>query len=233
MMNGMNKKRKSGFLTFCFSLLPGAGEMYLGFMKMGVSLMGLFFALCALAATLDMPSIIFIMVVEWFYSFFHVHNLAGLSDEEFLQIEDVFLFNLDTFFNRDRESVEKYRRTIAVILIVVGALLLWNGLKDAFYIYLPEVVWRLISRMEHTLPKIVAGIAIVAGGCYMIRGKKEELKEVIVDVEGTVKDADNGYGGHSDLGKGTESGPADVIYGVDTSVSGGMERSGYGTGENH
>ena len=36
-------KKKSGFWTFIFSLLPGAAEMYMGFMKMGVSLMGLFF----------------------------------------------------------------------------------------------------------------------------------------------------------------------------------------------
>ena len=38
-------KKKSGFWTFVFSLLPGAAEMYMGFMKMGISLMGLFFGL--------------------------------------------------------------------------------------------------------------------------------------------------------------------------------------------
>ena len=205
-MNEMSRKKKSGFLTFCFSLLPGAGEMYLGFMKMGISLMGMFFALCALSAALNMPLLIFVMVVEWFYSFFHVHNLAGLTDEEFLNTRDEFLFNLDTFFNMDKKTAEKYRETIAIVLIIVGVLLLWNGIKDAVYVYLPEAVWRLISRMEHTLPKIVAGVAIIAGGCYMIRGKKEELKEVIVDVESTVQDAD-------------------------TPVNEVSERSGYGAGE--
>ena len=38
----MKTKKKSRFLTFCFSLLPGAGEMYMGFMRMGLSLMLLF-----------------------------------------------------------------------------------------------------------------------------------------------------------------------------------------------
>ena len=229
-MNGMSRKKKSGFLTFCFSLLPGAGEMYLGFMKMGVSLMGLFFALCALSAVLNMPSVIFGMVVEWFYSFFHVHNLAGLSDEEFLNVKDEFLFNLDTFFNLDKKAVEKHRQAIAIILIVVGALFLRNGIKDAIFIYLPEVVWRLISRMEHTIPKIVAGIAIIAGGCYMIRGKKEELKEVIVDVDGTVKDADSVMRGSE-----AESGNADgtVIYGMDMTAGSVPERSGYGEEQEH
>ena len=36
-------RKKGSFLTFCFSMLPGAGEMYLGFMKRGASLMTLFF----------------------------------------------------------------------------------------------------------------------------------------------------------------------------------------------
>ena len=30
-------RKKNGFLTLCFSLVPGAGEMYMGFMKQGVS----------------------------------------------------------------------------------------------------------------------------------------------------------------------------------------------------
>lgn len=38
-------KKKSGFLTFCFSLMPGAGEMYMGFMKQGVSIMAFFWLL--------------------------------------------------------------------------------------------------------------------------------------------------------------------------------------------
>ena len=32
-------KKKNGFLAFCFSLIPGAGEMYMGFMKQGASIM--------------------------------------------------------------------------------------------------------------------------------------------------------------------------------------------------
>ena len=49
----MIRNKKNGFWTFCFSLLPGAGEMYLGFMKMGISLMAIFFALCGLSGILN------------------------------------------------------------------------------------------------------------------------------------------------------------------------------------
>ena len=38
-------QRKSGFLTFCFACLPGVGEMYLGYMKRGLSVMIAFWGL--------------------------------------------------------------------------------------------------------------------------------------------------------------------------------------------
>ena len=38
------KKKKNRFFLFCFSFLPGAGEMYFGLMKTGISLLGLFMA---------------------------------------------------------------------------------------------------------------------------------------------------------------------------------------------
>lgn len=37
--------QKNRFWTFCFSLVPGAGEMYLGLYRQGISLMLCFFAL--------------------------------------------------------------------------------------------------------------------------------------------------------------------------------------------
>ena len=193
----MNRKKKSGFLTFCFSLIPGAGEMYLGFMKMGLSLMGLFWGVVALTIMLNSGMVFLINIVVWFYSFFHVHNLAGLSDEEFLNTEDEYLFNLDMFFRSDRKNEEKYRKVIAVILIMVGILLLWNGMKNLWIAYLPEFILRIISRLEHTVPQMIVGIGIIIGGFYMIKGKKEELNEVIIDVE-----SESPWGGEDN---GTES----------------------------
>ncbi len=74
----MKTKKKNRFLTFCFSALPGAAEMYMGFMKMGVSLMLLFFLVCILSAWLYQGALVMIAIVVWFYSFFHANHLAGL-----------------------------------------------------------------------------------------------------------------------------------------------------------
>lgn len=178
----MTRKRKSGFLTFCFSFLPGAGEMYLGFMKMGVSLMSLFLGIIIASILLNLGIIMFAEVVIWFYSFFHVHNLAGMSDEEFLNTEDAYLFNLDKFF-KDDKTTEKYRNIIAVVLIAVGVLCLWNGLKSAFMPWIPDFIFQVLSRFENTIMRIVLGVGIIIAGFRMIKGKQEELKEVIIDVE--------------------------------------------------
>ena len=126
----MTRKRKSGFLTFCFSFLPGAGEMYLGFMKMGISLMSLFCGVMAVSMLLNLGIIMLVDVVIWFYSFFHVHNLAGMPDEEFMNTKDDYLFNLDIFF-KENKITEKYRDIIAIILIGVGVLLCLLYTSDA------------------------------------------------------------------------------------------------------
>ena len=73
-------RKKHGFWLFIFSLLPGAGEMYMGFFKQGIGLMAQFSFVLMLAAYLNIGPLLFILPIIWFYSFFHVHNLASLPD---------------------------------------------------------------------------------------------------------------------------------------------------------
>ena len=70
--------RKSGFLTFLFSLLPGAGHMYLNMMKKGVCIMSLFFALWGVGAFLRLDFLQLLLPVVWFYAFFDVMNIRHL-----------------------------------------------------------------------------------------------------------------------------------------------------------
>ena len=70
--------RKSKFLTFFWSLLPGAGQMYLGLMRRGVSLMALFFGAIAVSGWLNIGLFLFAIPVIWFYAFFDSMNLGSL-----------------------------------------------------------------------------------------------------------------------------------------------------------
>ena len=71
----MEYKKRNGFFVFCFSFIPGAVEMYMGFMKNGVSLMVTFMVFCV-GLMLDFSLLsglaAGLAVVTWFYAFFHI-----------------------------------------------------------------------------------------------------------------------------------------------------------------
>lgn len=170
----MKTKKKNKFLTFCFSLLPGAGEMYMGFMRTGVSLMSLFCLSIFVPASLGLEGLIVICVVIWFYGFFHANHLAGLSDEEFELVEDKYLFGLDVLSD-GKDFVQKYHKVIAGLLILSGILLLWNTIFDIAYIFIPEAVWHVVARIGNYTPRVVVAIIIIYIGVKMIKGRKAQL----------------------------------------------------------
>ena len=59
---------KNGFLTFCCAFIPGAGQMYQGYMKRGLSLI-LTACLIGMVGSLLNP-VLLLLVVLWMYSFF-------------------------------------------------------------------------------------------------------------------------------------------------------------------
>lgn len=173
-------RKKSGFLTFCFSLIPGAGEMYMGFMKQGLSIMFVFWGLIFMAAYLNISQVLFILPILWCYSFFNVHNLRGMSDEEFYAVEDDYLFHLDRIFSTGKLG-KKQNNVLAGILIFVGIAVLWNHLSRYLYWLLPDwIYWAFVDE----IPQIVVAVILIAIGILLIRGKKaaldkeEEEKEV-------------------------------------------------------
>ena len=62
-------RQKNKILMFLFSLIPGAGQMYMGFMKQGLSLMTIFATLCAVGIWLDIKPLLFFAPIILLYSF--------------------------------------------------------------------------------------------------------------------------------------------------------------------
>ncbi len=170
-------RKKNGFFTFIFSLLPGAGEMYMGFMKQGVSLMGSFFLLLFLASWLNIGPLLLALPVFWFYGFFHVHNLRGMPDEEFYALEDHFFFNLDEILPKGQNWMGKYRKGAAVVLIIVGAAALLENLEQIIVPFLPRELVEIYWVFSNRVPECVLSVALIVGGIYLIRGKKQQLEE--------------------------------------------------------
>lgn len=151
--------------------------MYMGFMKMGLSLMSMFFGIIVAASIFELGPLAVLAVIAWFYSFFHVHNLAGLSDEEFYAVEDDYLFHLSGEGGKDKSFVKRYRTIIAVVLILLGIMLIWNSFYWMIANVIPdETVW-VLREISYRLPRLLAGIAIIAAGIYLVHGKKKSLEE--------------------------------------------------------
>ena len=143
--------QKNRFFTLVFSCCPGAGEMYMGLYRQGVSLMGLFFGTIALAAWLGFEELIFfICPIVWCYSFFHTHNLRRMTEEEFATVEDRFIFADYVNLDRDWKCSPKHRRVFGFVLLLIALSELW---KQAMYLmerffYIPDFAWALSLMRE-------------------------------------------------------------------------------------
>lgn len=172
----MKPKKKSSIFTFLCSFLPGAAEMYLGFMKMGSSLLALFFVSFMLASLFS-PGDVFVLLafIIWFYGFFHARNIAACDEEAFALLEDKFIWEEFTDEKPIKIPEKTGRKWIAIILILLGVGTLWSNFKSIIYNMIPDSMWESIYPIVDNIPKTVIAIVIIIIGVKMMLGKKEEL----------------------------------------------------------
>ena len=182
----MQKKRKGLWLFIC-SLIPGAGEMYMGFMKQGFNIMFLFWAIVGIAGGFSLGFMTIFLPIIWFYSFFNVHNLKSLPDEEFYSIEDNYILHLDRLLGDGADFLPKYRKILAILMIVFGVAILWNNFTDMLYWLFPNYLGYMISDILYRIPQIIIAIVIILAGYYILTGKKKRLDR---------KDEDNQFQEH-------------------------------------
>jgi len=169
-------RKKSSFLTFICSLIPGAGEMYMGFLKRGTSIMSIFFFIMAFAAWLDLGPLTFLLPVIWFYSFFQTHGLKSMPDDEFYALEDDFVFTVD--ISQIKFISSKYKLILGCLLVVLGISILWNQFYGFIVHYLPIPLQDLFYSLGYRIPQSLFGIFIIALGIGLVRGKKQELDKI-------------------------------------------------------
>lgn len=171
------KKKKSKFWLGVFSLVPGAGEMYLGFMKMGVSLMLMCGLAIALMAMTEIMALSVIVVTIYIYSFFHANNLGRMDDQAFQEMEDCYLFGMDGFLSV-RDSVKgRYKKIVGGILVLFGLAMLWNALFSVLcdiFGWDNEMLREIYRFMRDEFPRVLIGAAVTWGGIWMLRGKKTQ-----------------------------------------------------------
>lgn len=172
----MMKKKKSRFWLFLFSLFPGAGHMYLGLMRMGLSFMFGFMLSVALMNITGLDVLVVLPLTIYIYSFFHANNIGGMDDEAFAALEDEYLLGFGDI-DRDRFRLDRRNRNLAaVVLIILGICMLWNvgfGMIRDYIGWDNPVIKAIYYTMRDDVPRVVIAIAIIWFGVVLLRGKKE------------------------------------------------------------
>ena len=117
---------KNGILTFIFAFCPGAGQMYQGYMKRGLSLITMFCLFVVIGvSTLEVLTVG--CVIVWMYSFFDTFNLraqigAGTAPE------DDYLVHINWKDQRMQEFMMDSHKLLGWGLIVLGALVAYQNI---------------------------------------------------------------------------------------------------------
>lgn len=166
---------KNGFLTFCCAFIPGAGQMYQGYMKRGLSLI-LTACLIGMVSSLLNP-VLLLLVVVWMYSFFDTFNLRAQIIADTAP-EDDYLIHFDPRDKRLARALLDSHKLVGWALIALGAMVAYQNIIMRV---LGDVMWRwgqnnpffrAVYLMLEQLPQIVVCVALIICGVWLVRGPK-------------------------------------------------------------
>ena len=167
--------KKNGILTFLFAFVPGAGQMYQGYMKRGLSLITLFF-LCIMAGMLLEPLVLTALIV-WMYSFFDTYNLRAQFIAGTAPADD-YLVHFNTKDTRLTLFFRDSHKLVGWGLIALGAMVAYQNIIMRV---LGHVMWRwgqnnaffrAVYLMLEQLPEVVVCVALIVCGVWLVRGPK-------------------------------------------------------------
>lgn len=177
---------RNPFLTYLFSLCPGAGQMYQGYMKRGLSHILLFIIPIMLGA-IFMPALVALAAVVFMYSFFDSINLRAQIVAYFngtggpLPADD-FLIHVKIDELNLNQLLKGKNKLIGWGLLLLGVAGLYKSVAEPLLLsivnLLPDssLTWTL-HRIIYSLPGIALGVVFVLVGLWMIRGGKQQPEQ--------------------------------------------------------
>lgn len=167
---------KNGFLTFCCAFVPGAGQMYQGYMKRGLSLITMFCLFVVIGvSTLQVLTIG--CAIVWMYSFFDTFNLRAQISMGTAP-EDDYLVHFDPQDKRLARMMMESHKLVGWCLIATGALIAYeqiimNTLGDILWRWGQKApVWRAIYLVMDQLPEVVLCVVLILCGIWLVRGPR-------------------------------------------------------------
>ena len=172
---------KNGILTFIFAFCPGAGQMYQGYMKRGLSLITMFCLFIMAGALTGLDPLIVGCPIVWMYSFFDTFNLRAqiLADAA---PEDDYLVHFDPRDRRLARALLDSHKLVGWLLIAFGALiayqnLIMNTLGDLVYRWgHSSPVFRALYLVMDSLPDVVVCVVLIVCGVWLVKGPRPDKK---------------------------------------------------------
>lgn len=165
--------RKSRLFSLLCAFWPGAGEMYLGLMKRGLTIMLAFWGTIALMSALGVEILLFILPVLWFYSFFDTLTLRNLDYYALTELQEKDDFFFQDLLGGEKNlpgTVWKYHTFLGLGLILLGAMLLYTRLTR--FLYFGDLIPEWAYSFMRALPSMLVSFGIIALGVWLVRGKR-------------------------------------------------------------
>ena len=168
------QKKKNKIFTFICSLMPGAAEMYMGFLKNGLSILLLFMG-CLLLCVGFGELFALPLGIIWIYGFFHAWNIAGLDDEDFFACTDEYVW--EEFSDKRSFALpeEKMKKITPFALLFIGFGIIWNFVFDMVIKFIPGDHWSIIYPIVKSVPGLVFAILFIILGFKLLKGKKDQI----------------------------------------------------------
>ena len=169
--------KKNGILTFLFACIPGAGQMYQGYMKRGLSLITMFCLFIIVGSATGLDALVVGCIVVYMYSFFDTFNLRAQIIAENAPADD-YLVHINWKDKRMQDFMMDSHKLLGWGLIALGAMVAYQNIIMRV---LGDVMWRwgqnnpffrAVYLVLDELPQIVACVALVICGIWLVRGPK-------------------------------------------------------------
>ena len=177
---------KNGILTFLFAFCPGAGQMYQGYMKRGLSLITMF---CVAFGAGTLLEVLYVaMPIVWMYSFFDTFNLRAQIGTGTAPADD-YLVHINWHDQRMEQFMMDSHKLLGWGLIALGALVAYQNILMNT---LGDIVWRwgqsspffrALYLMMDQLPEVVVCVALIICGAWLVRGPKGRKQKPQNDAE--------------------------------------------------
>ena len=155
--------KKNGFLTFVFACIPGAGQMYYGYMKRGLSMITIF-CLGVVVAAIIAPMVIVCPIV-WMYSFFDTYDLIRRMTQGDPKPDTVFLLESRNPLSRLLPSGS---RLLGWALVALGCWAIYSSVLE------PLIIQFMGWYVANLIPTLVVAGLLIAGGCWLISGPSSD-----------------------------------------------------------